>query len=60
MMEFNWLFVNDVPLLVCRRNLARQQQIEMWLDLAQVVKELGITVVSVIPQAKPEQLAYIS
>jgi len=57
---FNWLFVNEVPLLVPKRNLARQQQIEMWLDLAQVMRELGLTNVTMIPQAKPEQLRYIS
>jgi hypothetical protein len=58
-MEFNWLFVNDVPLLVPKRNLARQQQVEMWLDLAQIAKELGLTTVTVIPQTKPQQLSYI-
>jgi hypothetical protein len=58
-MEFNWLFVNDVPLLVPKRNFMRQMEIEMWLDLAQVVKGLGLSTVTVIPQTKPEQLSYI-
>lgn len=39
---FGWLFVNSVPLLYDKRRVARQYQVEMWLDLAQVVKELGI------------------
>lgn len=53
-MAFNWLFVNDVPLLVPKRNLARQQQIEMWLDLAQVMRELGLKGVTEIQQTRPD------
>ncbi|MEM3673108.1 MAG: hypothetical protein QW468_02620 [Candidatus Bathyarchaeia archaeon] len=40
--SFGWIFVDFVPLLYERRRVARQFQIEMWLDLAQLVKELGI------------------
>jgi len=58
-MEFNWLFVGDVPLLVPKRNFARQMQVEMWLDLAQVMKELELETMAVIPQTNPEQLSYI-
>jgi hypothetical protein len=39
---FGWLFVDNVPLLLEKKRVARQFQIESWLDLAQVVKELGI------------------
>jgi len=39
---FNWLFVNFIPLLYEKRRVARQFQIEMWLDLTQLVKELNI------------------
>lgn len=39
---FGWLFVNNVPLLYDKKKVARQFQVETWLDLAQVVKELGI------------------
>lgn len=39
---FGWLFVNNVPLLYDKKKVARQFQIETWLDLAQVIKELGI------------------
>jgi hypothetical protein len=39
---FDWLFVDFIPLLYEKKRLARQSQIETWLDLAQVVKELGI------------------
>jgi hypothetical protein len=37
-----WIFVGFVPLLYEKKRVARQSQIETWLDLAQVVKELGI------------------
>lgn len=39
---FGWLFVDNVPLLHEKRRVARQFRVETWLDLAQVVKELGI------------------
>ena len=39
---FNWLFVDFIPLLYEKRKVARQFQIEMWLDLTQLVKELNI------------------
>jgi hypothetical protein len=39
---FGWLFISNVPLLYEKKRVARQFKIETWLDLAQVVKELGI------------------
>ena len=39
---FGWLFVGSVPLLYEKKKVAKQFQIETWLDLAQVMKELGI------------------
>ncbi len=39
---FNWLFVDFIPLLCEKRRVARQLQIETWLDLTQLVKELNI------------------
>jgi hypothetical protein len=37
-----WVFVDSVPLLYDRRRVARQLQVETWLDLSQLVKELGV------------------
>jgi len=39
---FNWLFVDFIPLLYEKKRVAKQFQIEMWLDLTQLVKELNI------------------
>ncbi len=39
---FGWIFVDAVPLLYDKRRVARQVKVETWLDLAQVMKELGI------------------
>ena len=39
---FGWMFVDRVPLLYEKRRVARQLQVETWLDLSQLVKELGI------------------
>jgi hypothetical protein len=38
----NWIFVGFTPLLYERKRVARQSQIETWLDLFQIVKELNI------------------
>jgi hypothetical protein len=40
--NYGWLFVDIIPLLYDKRRVARQLQIETWLDLNQLVKELGI------------------
>ena len=37
-----WIFVDAVPLLHEKKRVAKQLQIEAWLDLTQLVKELGI------------------
>ena len=39
---FSWLFVDFVPLLYEKKRVAKQSQIETWLDLTQLVKELNI------------------
>lgn len=39
---FDWLFIDNKPLLYEMKRVARQSQVEAWLDLAQVLKELGI------------------
>lgn len=37
-----WVFVDHVPLIYDRRRVARQLQVETWLELTQLVKELKI------------------
>jgi hypothetical protein len=37
-----WVFVDNVPLMYDRRRVARQLQVETWLELSQLVKELNI------------------
>jgi hypothetical protein len=43
------MFVENVPLLYEKRRVARQFQVETWLDLAQVLKELNIGKTSTKP-----------
>jgi maltose-binding protein MalE len=40
--NYGWLFVDTVPLLYDKKKVARQLQIETWLDLYQLTKELNI------------------
>ncbi|NWF86586.1 hypothetical protein HXY32_02045 [Candidatus Bathyarchaeota archaeon] len=39
---FGWLFVDFIPLLYEKKKVARQLQVETWLDLSQLIKELGV------------------
>lgn len=48
-MREKFLFVGDIPLLYPERNVSRQLSTEMWLDMSQVYKALGLK--------SPEQIA---
>lgn len=39
---FDWLFIDNLPLPFEKKRMAKQSQIETWLDLAQILRELGI------------------
>jgi hypothetical protein len=39
---FDWFFIDKLPLPFEKKRMVRQSQIETWLDLAQVLKELGV------------------
>jgi hypothetical protein len=39
---YGWLFVDFIPLLYEKRRVARQLQVETWLDLTQLLKELKL------------------
>lgn len=40
--SFRWLFVDFVPLLYDKKRVARQFQVETWLNPSQLIKELKI------------------
>jgi hypothetical protein len=37
-----WVFVDNVPLIYDRRRVSRQLQVETWLELSALVRELKI------------------
>lgn len=37
-----WIFVDFIPLIYDKKRLAKQFQIETWLNLAEAVKEFGL------------------
>ncbi|MEM3783972.1 MAG: hypothetical protein QXY88_02930 [Candidatus Bathyarchaeia archaeon] len=39
---YGWLFVDFIPLLYEKRRVARQLQVETWLDLTQLLNELKL------------------
>jgi hypothetical protein len=40
--RWQWLFVDDVPLLCPERNVARQLQVETWLDFQFILKAFKV------------------
>ncbi|HEX9262514.1 MAG TPA: hypothetical protein VF893_08310 [Candidatus Bathyarchaeia archaeon] len=40
----DWIFVNMVPLLCDKTRIAKQQKIETWLNLYQLVEKLGLLI----------------
>jgi len=54
-----WLFVDHIPLLYDKKRVARQFQVEMWLNLTQLVKELGIEKVNENKHIAPSATNYI-
>jgi len=57
---FGWMFVDQIPLLYEERRVARQLQVETWLDLSQLVKELGIEKLDKNKQNANSALSYIA
>jgi len=57
---FGWMFVDRVPLLYEKRRVARQLQVETWLDLSQLVKELGIEKIDENKRSANSALSYIA
>jgi hypothetical protein len=55
---FGWLFIDQKPLLFEKNRVARQVQVEMWLDLAEVLKELGIDKLAE-SETSPRQVCYV-
>jgi hypothetical protein len=39
---FGWMFIANYPMLFEKRRMAKQVKVEAWLDLAQVLRELGV------------------
>jgi len=57
--SFKWLFVEFVPLLYDKKRVARQFQIEMWLDPSPIIKELKIKNVETSKRATNPAMRYI-
>jgi hypothetical protein len=57
---FGWMFVDRVPLLYEKRRVARQLQVETWLDLSQLVKELEIEKIDENKRNVNSALSYIA
>ncbi|MBS7616193.1 hypothetical protein KEJ45_03215 [Candidatus Bathyarchaeota archaeon] len=45
--SYGWLFVDFIPLLYEKRRVARQLQVETWLDLTQLLNELKLEVAEI-------------
>jgi hypothetical protein len=56
---FGWIFVGFIPLLYEKKRVAKQFQIETWLDLSQLIMELGIDKTTQTKQNVHAQASYI-
>jgi hypothetical protein len=56
---FGWIFVDFIPLLYEKKRVAKQSQIETWLDLSQLVMELGIQKSAQTKQNNSTSVSYI-
>jgi len=57
--DYRWLFVGEIPLLYEKWRLARQLKIETWLDLSQLLKELGLKQIKKTKNLTPHSLGYL-
>ncbi|NIO38595.1 hypothetical protein GTO27_12995 [Candidatus Bathyarchaeota archaeon] len=57
--SFRWLFVDFIPLLHDRRRVARQFQVEMWLDPSPITRELKINTFKQYRKDVSPELRYI-
>lgn len=39
---YKWLFIGELPLMFEQRHVARQVEIEIWLDSSSLVKALNL------------------
>jgi len=42
MANYKWLFIGDIPLLYNKRHITKQLKVEAWLDLTQLLDNLGL------------------
>jgi hypothetical protein len=40
--NFDWIFVNMVPMLCDKTRIIKQQKVETWLNLYQLTEQLGL------------------
>ncbi len=40
--ENDWIFVNMVPILCAKSRIAKQQKIETWLKLEELIRKLSL------------------
>ena len=57
---FGWMFIANLPMLFEKRRMAKQVKVETWLDLTQMLKELGVEKIDASkPKTVHDQMSYI-
>lgn len=41
-MKYKYFFIGNIPILLPERNLARQLEVEFWLDATPFLNQLGL------------------
>ncbi|MGB9959664.1 MAG: hypothetical protein ACPLKQ_03980 [Candidatus Bathyarchaeales archaeon] len=57
--SYGWLFIDFIPLLYEKRRVARQLQVETWLDLSQLLRELKLENIENSGQSTEPKMDYV-
>lgn len=52
-----WMFIGEIPLLYEARNVARQLEVEIWLDPSPLLRAMNLKPVC---QEKPNEPKYVT
>jgi len=55
---YKWLFIAGIPFLIRTINLARQFEIELWLNSSNFLEELGVKEINMKKNSKPHVAPY--
>ncbi len=56
---YGWMFLDFIPLIYDKKRLGKQFQIETWLNLSEVTKELGLKNLNSLGPPHDSSIGYV-